>query len=178
VTPSTTETRFRKLLVTTCALTAVLIYLVWWQTYADVHLGDHYTQLPPGQPAMAQGSPIRLLALTRTELLAGSPGTDPQVAVTGATWVVADLEVTVRGDPTNFLCDVQLLGLTMRTWKETNPSVQRSTTFCNNDDIVPGRPYRFETVFLVPTSDAGQLAGVALTDRSVTGPTQVLTPPR
>ncbi len=175
MTPPTGD-RFRGLLLVTSALTAVVIYLAWWLTYSGIHLHERFEQLPPGQPGLQHGSSVRLLSLTRTNLLVDSDGGDPGKPDPGAVWVVAELEATVKGSPDDFFCVQTLVGTQQRVWESTTPTVDRKLSYCDHDDIKPGTPYRFEMVYQVPEDDADQLAGIALSDSSTPDRTPVLAP--
>lgn len=172
-------TRRRRLLPLVASLAAVGLYLVWWLSYAGVHLETRYRVLPAGATAAARGSTLRLLSLTRTDLLGDSSGGDAQPAVPGATWVVAELEA-VREPVAEFAsCEVVLVGSRRQAWKTEYPSADRAVPECSSSQLVAGRPYRFEAVFAVPSRDAGEVVGVAPTDPSVPAArVPVMVPPR
>ena len=45
------EIRLRRILFLTISASLVLIYVVWWVTYASTHQGERFIQLPPGRAA-------------------------------------------------------------------------------------------------------------------------------
>ena len=55
----------RRMLFAVGALAAVLIYLIWWVTYAGIHYTPRYAVRPPGVAGEVQGTSVRLLSLTR-----------------------------------------------------------------------------------------------------------------
>jgi hypothetical protein len=141
------------------ALAAVLIYLIWWVTYAGIHYTPRYAVRPPGVAGEVQGTSVRLLSLTRAEQL-----------------VVAEFEA-VRHDPgKTFYCDTELLGPQRRLWARAATGAGRAIPGCLPDDFAVDRLVRFEAVFLVPIRYADQLAGVALVDDSTAARTPVITP--
>lgn len=156
---------------------AVLIYLVAWSAYAEVHQGDRYVQLDPGAGATVQDGRTRLLSLTRTDRLLDAEGGQPQVAGAGTTFVVAELELTQQRPVEFVFCGGVLLGPGGRTWTPAGTEVQRRTPYCQSDDVVVGRPYRYEEVYLVPLVYADRLGGVALPDSTTAARTPVLRPP-
>lgn len=156
---------------------ATLIYLTGWSTWAHVHTAERHVLLPPGAAGSRGGAEFRLLSLVRSTELADSAGGPPQVADAGATFVVAEVEVVRRREDGPFLCAVDLLGTGGRVWSASLLQVQRAVSSCRDDEVATGRPYRFESVFLVPGRDADALVGVALTDHSGGRRSPVLRPP-
>jgi hypothetical protein len=171
--------RRRAWLQTAVVALLVSIYLVGWTVYATTHTGERYRQLPPGAAGTRADAEVRLLSLTLTERLLDSGGGDPQVAEAGSTFVVAELELTQRRPAELVSCTADLLGPDQRLWERDvlGVQVQRPTPTCDSGDVVVGRPYRFEAVYVIPARFADRLAGVALTDHSTAGRTQVLQPP-
>jgi hypothetical protein len=175
-----TVLRMRGILFTVAAFAAVLIYLIWWVTYAGIHYIPRYTLQPPGASGEVQDASVRLLSLTRSDKLADqladSDRSQPKIAGPGAVWIVAELEA-VRRDPTKqFFCQFDLIGPQRRLWPSTSVFVTRSTPGCELDMPV-GQPVRFELIFTVPARYADQLSGIALTDNSTAARTPVIRPP-
>lgn len=171
--------RRRAWLQTAVVALLVLLYLVGWTVYATTHTGERYRQLPPGAAGTRADADLRLLGLTRTERLLDSGGGDPQLAEAGSTFVVAELELTQRRPTELVTCTADLLGPDQRLWERDvlGVRVQRQTPTCDSADVVVGRPYRFEAVYVIPVRFADQLVGVALTDHLTSARTPVLRPP-
>ena len=166
-----------RILFAVAAFPAVLIYLIWWATYAGIHFNERYTIRPPGAAAEVQGASMRLLSLVRAGELGDAKGGSPALPEPGAVWVVAELE-TVRQDPgKEFYCELVLLGPQERKWTEAVDPVTRSAPHCETDNPV-GQPVRFESVFMVPARYTDQLIGIALNDASSAARTPVVTPPQ
>lgn len=161
---------------TAAVLALVLVYLTLWWGWASVHTAERYRQLPPGATGNRGDADYTVLGLQRTDRLRGGAGERPQQADAGTTFVVAAMSVTRRRSGPPLLCSVDLLGPGGRLWSPTLPQVQRAAPSCDTDDVVVGRPYRFESVFVVPAGDADQIRGVALTDRTSADRTPVLRP--
>jgi hypothetical protein len=166
----------RRILFAVAALAAVLIYLIWWVTYAGIHYIPRYTVRPPGAAGEVQGTSVRLLSLTRAEQLGDEIGANPGWPDPGAVWIVAEFEAVRHDASQDFLCDTQLMGPQRRLWTPATAEVTRATPSCSPDDLVVGRPLRFESIFMVPVRFADQLAGVALPDNSTAARTPVVTP--
>jgi hypothetical protein len=166
----------RRVLFAFAALAAVLIYLIWWVTYAGIHYIPRYTLRPPGVAGEVQGTSVRLLSLTRAEQLADGTGTKPGLPDPGAVWIVAEFEAVRHDAAQDFLCDTQLMGPQRRPWSPAATRVTRATPRCSPDDLVVGQPLRFESIFMVPVRYADQLAGVALPDNSTAARTPVIRP--
>src|SRR6188472_270214 len=89
----------RRMLFAVGALAAVLIYLIWWVTYAGIHYTPRYAVRPPGVAGEVQSTSVRLLSLTRAEQLVDtsedksgkSEFPDP-----GGVWIVAEFEGAAR----------------------------------------------------------------------------------
>lgn len=154
----------------------VMLYLLWWTTYAGIHFDERFAQRPPGAAGEVGGTSIRLLSLTRSDLLADQKyGGAPDHASPGTTWVVAELEAVQRPSAPEFYCTLELVGPDGRRWdKQSN--VGRTLPSCSHEEIRSGGPVRFETVFLVPERFADQLVGVALMDPAVPDRVPVITP--
>jgi hypothetical protein len=106
----------RRILFGVAAFAAVLIYLTWWVTYAGIHYAPPYRLLPPGVTGETQGTSVRVLSLTRSDLLANVGGGQPGLPDPAAVWIVAELEA-VRHDPAKeFLCGAELIGPERRQW--------------------------------------------------------------
>jgi hypothetical protein len=166
----------RRILFAVAAFAAVLIYLIWWVTYAGIHYIPRYSLRPPGASGEVQGTSVRLLSLIRSDQLAAVEGGKPGIPEPGAVWIVAELEA-VRHDPAKeFLCGTELIGPERRLWSTASVRVKRSMPSCPLDLSV-GPPVRFESIFIVPTRYADQLSGIALRDDSSAARTPVLRPP-
>jgi hypothetical protein len=157
----------------------VVLYLLWWTTYATTHATDgaRFTrQLPPGAPGQVAGTSIRLLSLTRSERLADQQfGGPPKLAAPRTTWVVARLEAVHQPGARDFPCTIELLGPEGRLWDQQYEA-SRSTN-CDMDKMKSGQPVQFEMVFLAPERFADQIVGVALLDPAVADRDPVITPP-
>jgi hypothetical protein len=168
----------RTTLFVTAVAAMVLVYLLWWTTYAEIHIEGRYTQRPAGATGKVGGTSIRLLSLTRSPLLADQKsGGPPDKASPGTTWVVADLEGLQRPGAPKLLCTFELIGPAGRAWENQGFLFDRSMPSCTLSEFPPGTPVRFEEVFLVPERFADQLVGVALVDHSVARRTPVVVPP-
>ena len=166
----------RRILFAVAAFAAVLIYVIWWVTYAGIHYIPRYTMRPPGAGGELQGTTVRVLSLTRSDRLADAEGEEPGVPAPGAVWVVAELEA-VRHDPAKeFLCGAQLIGPERRLWSTASVRTRRAIQDCPLD-LVVGQPVRFESIFMVPARYADQLVGIALSDDSSAARTPVIRPP-
>ena len=167
----------RRILFAVAAFAAVLIYLIWWVTYAGIHFNPRYSVRPPGASAEVSGTSVRLLSLIRADQLHNAAGGEPASPDTGVVWVVAEFE-SVRHDPVEkFSCGTRLVGPQRRVWiPEPVPSVKRVTEECRPNNPV-GQAVRFESIFKVPARYADQLIGIELFDNSTAARTPVLTPP-
>ena len=166
----------RAALGTTSVVCLVVLYLLWWTTYADIHFNERFAQRPPGAAGQVGGTSIRLLSITHSKLLADQTnGGVPEQASPGTTWVVAQLEAVHPPGAPDFYCTIELLGPDGRLW-DKQFKFARTTPACNSDDLKSGRPVRFETIFLVPERFRDQIAGVALMDPSVADRVPVITP--
>jgi hypothetical protein len=165
----------RRILFVVAAFAAVLIYGIWWVTYAGIHYIPRYTVKPPGATGEMQGTTVRLLSLTRSNQLADTEGGEPEFPDPRAVWVVAELEA-LRHDPAQeFYCGVQLVGPEWRLWSTTPVRTQRAIQSCP-PDLAVGQPVQFESIFMVPARYADQLAGIALSDGSTAARIPVITP--
>lgn len=165
----------RGVLFPVAAFAAVLIYLIWWATYAGIHFNDRYSIRPPGAAGEVQGSSVRLVSLVRTGELGDANGDAPALPEPGAVWVVAELKSVRHDSEKQFYCAVELRGPHRRLWPEAAYRVTRSTPRCDPDTPV-GHPVRFESVFMVPARYADRLLGIALDDPSSPARTLVITP--
>jgi hypothetical protein len=155
----------------------VLLYLLWWTTYAGIHFDQRYTQRPPGAAGQTGGTAVRVLSLSSTPLLADQKYVGPpEPAAPGAVWVIAVLEATQPPGAAEFYCTVELLGPDGRRW-EMQGKYTRKLPPCGSDVVKPGPPVQFETIFLVPERFVGQLAGVALLNPLAPDRVEVVTPP-
>ncbi len=175
--PRRDPARRRAWLVTAAVALLVLTYLVVWSTYASTHMVTRYRVLDAGAAGTRLDGEYRLLSLVRSDRLATDDGGEPQIADAGTTFVVAQVELVQRRPNELFLCTVNLLGPDRRVWESSYPDVSRPSAACSEDLAVPGRAFRYETVFVVPDIDADALVGVVLLDNSSGARTQVLRPP-
>jgi hypothetical protein len=156
----------------------VLLYVLWWTTYAGIHFEPRFTQQPPGASGRVQGTEVRLVSLTRTGVLTDqSYGGEPETAEPGTTWVVAVLEATQQPGAPKFYCTLELVDADLRRW-DTHGLPGRALPSCPpGEELTTGQPVRFETIFLVPERFAERIAGVAVMDQTTADRTVVLTPP-
>jgi hypothetical protein len=167
----------RTVLATTVVGCLVALYLLWWTSYAGIHFNPRFAQQTPGVPGKVGGTSIRVLSLTRSDLLGQQAyGSEPKQASPGATWVVAELEAVQQPGAPIFYCTLELMGPDRRHWDNASSS-GRTMPDCDTDELKSGRPLRFETIFLVPDRFADQIAGVALMDPTVADRVPVITPP-
>jgi hypothetical protein len=154
------------------ALAAVLIYLIWWVTYAGIHYTPRYAVRPPGVAGEVQGTSVRLLSLTRAEHGRHAGRQIRQVSFDpGGVWIVADPKL--RHDPGRLLLRHRVAGSQRRLWARAarvGRPFRLLTRRFRSDRLV-----RFE-VFLSTNGYADQLAGVALVDDSTAARTPVITP--
>ena len=170
----------RTVLVTTAVGCLVLLYLLWWTTYAGTHLEQRFTQPPPGEPATVSGTTVRVLSLATSPLLAqeayGGGPDEPEPAAPGTVWVVAELAAVQTAEAPDFGCTLELVDVEGRRWEPAGVS-KRTRPSCDRE-AVSEQPTRFEVVFSVPEVFADQLVGVAVLDSSVADRAPVLTPAR
>jgi hypothetical protein len=167
----------RTTLVTVAVGCLVLLYVLWWTTYAGIHFDQRYTQRPPGEPAQTGGTTIRVVSLTSTPLLADQKyAGPPEPAASGAVWVIAVLEATQPPGAAEFYCTVELLGPDGRRW-EKESKFTRTLPYCGSDVVQPGPPVQFEMIFSVPERYVGQIVGVALLNPLTPERVDVVTPP-
>ena len=79
-----------RILFPVAVFAAVVIYLIWWVTYAGIHYNPRYSIRPPGAAADVNGTSVRLVSLVRSDLLTDASGGPPEVPDPGAVWVVAE----------------------------------------------------------------------------------------
>ena len=166
----------QRILCVVGAFAAVLIYLIWWVTYAGIHFTPRYSVHPPGASAEVEGTSVRLVSLIRADQLRDAKGAEPALPEPGAVWVVAELEAVRHGPAQKFGCGMEALGPQQRVWTEDYVGVSRSTPDCELDPPI-GQPVRFESIFMVPARYADELIGVALPDRGTAARTAVIRPP-
>ena len=167
----------RTTLVTVAVGCLILLYVLWWTTYAGIHFDQRYSQRPPGEAGETGGTTVRLLSMTSSPMLADQKyAGPPEPAAPGTVWVVAVLEATRAPGSPEFYCTVELLGPDGRRW-EKEGKVTRTLPACGSDVVQPGPPVQFETIFLVPERFVGQIDGVALLDPLVPDRVDVVTPP-
>ncbi len=164
-------------LFVTMAFSLVLLYLIWWTAYTNVHYESRYTPQPPGAAAEVHGTSVRLLSLTQSDQLTEvGPDQPPKVPDPGAVWIVAELEAVRHGEASEFLCQTEVVGPQGVRWEPASVYVDRSVPSCDSTALGVGQPYRFEALYMVPRRYADQLAGIALPDRSTADRTAVLRP--
>lgn len=153
----------------------VLLYLLWWTTYARIHFEQRYAPEPRGAAGEVAGTSIRVLSLTAAPQLADQRyGGEPESAEPGTVWVVAELEAVQAPGATKFFCTLELLGPDGRRWP---PQTKTSRTLPScSADALSARPLRFETIFLVPERFRGELVGIVLLDPSGPERAPVVTP--
>lgn len=165
----------QRILFAVAALGAVLIYLIWWITYASIHFESRYSLRPPGDSVESQGSSVRLLSLVRSGELRNLNRPQAVLPDPGAVWIVGQLESVRHDSARKFSCDIELLGPEGRLWSPDIP-IGRSTPGCDLDGPL-GQVIRFEVIYMVPARYADQLMGIALEDKSTPARTPVLRPP-
>lgn len=167
--------RGRAWIMAAMAFACVLIYLSIWMTYAGTHTYSRYQQLPAGGSTSVDGISYKLIKLTRTEVIVDGDETKPSQA--GTIYVIAELEITTdKKDPA---CSPELVADGKRTWEATTEFFDRKLPqYCGDYDNppTPGKPWRFEQIFLIPAKFGDRLYGVAVPDLSSPAPTKVLTP--
>lgn len=169
------ELPLRTASATTAVGALVLLYLLWWTTYAQVHFEPRYAPRPPGAAGEVAGTSIRVLSMVAAPRLADQRyGGEPDSAVPGAVWVVAELEA-VHAPGVAGLCTLELLGPGGRRWTPQT-TTSRTLPSCSSAAL-SARPSSFETVFLVPERFADRLVGIVLLDPSDPGRAPVVTPP-
>jgi hypothetical protein len=166
----------RRILFAVAAFAAVLIYLLWWVTYAGIHFNPRFRQLPPGASGELAGTSVRVLSLTRADQLVDAEGGEPALPEPGAVWIVAELEAVRHRQSDVSLCGAELLGPQQRLWPLGMTPPNRSLPDCYAE-LVVGRPGRVELIFMVPGRYADQLSGISLMDESSAARIPVVTPP-
>jgi hypothetical protein len=73
----------RPILFALAAFAAVLIYLIWWVSYAGIHYIPRYNLRPPGASGEVQGTSVRLLSMIRSDQLAAVEGGQPGIPEPG-----------------------------------------------------------------------------------------------
>jgi hypothetical protein len=176
--PQPRPDRVRRWLQAALAALLVGLYLVWWMTYARLHLApEHYDQRPPGAMATKLGAEFTLTSLTQTTQLPDTFGESHSPSA-DAVWLVAQLRVTQRSVEPNFNCGLVLAAADGRSWqRDSGLGISRPTDSCLPDDAVVGRSYPIEVDFQVPVSDVGKVVGVAIPQFNA-GRDPLLTPPR
>ena len=167
--------RGRSWLMAGIAFGCVGIYLCIWMTYAGIHTYSRYQQLPPGAVSTVDGVSYKVLKLTRTDVIVN--GDETRASHAGATYVIAELEITTKKkDPA---CTIQLVADGKRTWEsEADFFDRRLPQYCGDYDhpVTPGKPWRLEQIYLMPSKFADRLYGVAVADASSPAPIKVMTP--
>lgn len=172
--------RRRAWLLTGCVVLMVITYLLGWTAYAanGLVIMGRLQQLAPGETAVQRGAEHRPLRLVRTQEVLPFEYGEPAVAGTGATWVIAEIEVTRREAVPEFYCVFTLVGPDRRRWEPSPPSLQRRLpSSCQEEEMPIGQPYRVEVIFSIPDRFLNQIYGVGLTDPTSRKPTLVLRPP-
>lgn len=157
------------------AMVLVGCYLSWWLTYARLHLApNEYEQLPAGQAATKLGAEFTLVSLEQTtQLIDQFDKVAPADA--NAVWIVGKLEVTPRSIEENFNCLIPLVGTNGRVWDPVSLGPSREAERCAPDDAQIGQTYPIEILYQVSDADAGQIAGIELSQFKA-GRDPVLTP--
>ncbi len=166
----------RTVLFLTAVCAMVLLYLLWWTTYATIHFDDRFDQRPSGASVeRSGGTTIRLVSLTRSAMLADQLyGGAPEQAGPGTTWIVAIFEAVQTGG-TKIPCTFEVVGPGGRAWQQQSLLTKRTISSCVSAEFGP-TPVRVEEIFLVPERFADQLVGVALLDHGVTERSPVVRP--
>lgn len=172
--------RGRNWLLLACAATLVLIYLVIWTTFSLSRTVDRFEQLPPGEAAVAGPTQFRVVSLQQSTEIAAEGTSEPAIAPAGSTYVVAEVEVLQTAADPDFICALTLVGKDHRQW-ETASGVylgdREPPSYCTSGDVVVGTPYRYLSIYEIPTAMADEIYGLAL--NSYGGkPFTVISPPR
>jgi hypothetical protein len=176
--PERLSDRARSWLVFGVVVCATLIFLSIWVTYAATHVYERFEQQPAGSSVTVAGNTYRLISLTRTDEVVDGGESKPSSA--HATWVIAELELTIPRKKDTIGCDLRLLADGKRQWDSQTFYSRKLPNYCGDSDhpITPGQPWRFEQIYEVPTKFADQIEGVAVTDHSSAAPMKVLRPLR
>ncbi|HEY9292002.1 MAG TPA: hypothetical protein VIP98_12035 [Microlunatus sp.] len=169
--------RTRSWIVAMIAFCGVLIFLSIWTTYASTHVNDRYEQLPPGATATVDESTFRVLNLKQTEVI--TDGEDSKPAAADSVWVVATMELTLSHKVDTPGCGLELVGAGKHTWEPRSDFYDRALPgYCGDTDrpITPGKPWRFEQIFEVPTKYVDQIYGVVAVYHGDAAPMKVLRP--
>ena len=169
--------RARSWIMAMIAFCAVLIFLIIWTTYGQTHVKDRFEQLAPGATATVDESTFRVIGMKQTEVIVDGHDNNPSAANT--VWVIATMELTLSHKVKNFGCDLELVGPDKRTWEPKSDFYDRKLPgYCGDYDhpITPGKPWRFEQIFEVPTKYADRIYGVAAVYLGVAAPMNVLRP--
>lgn len=172
--------RGRSWLLLACATILVLIYLVVWTTFSLSRTVTRFEQLTPGAAAFAGPTQFRVLSIEQSTELASDDPKRSESAPAGSTYVLAEVEVLQSAEDPNFICVLTLVGTHHRQW-ETASGVylgdRNPPSYCNSADVVVGKPYRYLSIYEVPTAMADEFYGLALNSYSGK-PSLVISPPR
>lgn len=172
--------RGRQWLMLACAGMLVVVYLVIWTTFSLSRTTDRFDQRPPGEAAVAGLTEFRVVSLQQSTEIAAAGTTDPAIAPAGSTYVVAVVEVLQTATDPDFICALTLVGKDHRQW-ETASGVylgdRESASYCSRDDVVVQTPYRYLSIYEIPTAMADELYGLALNSYSGE-PYTVISPPQ
>jgi hypothetical protein len=174
--PSRLSDRARSWLIFMIVSCAALIFLAIWVTYAATHVYDRFEAQPAGSSVTVDGNTYRLVKLTRTDVVVDGDETKPASA--HATWVIAELELTIPRQKDTIGCSLRLLAEGKRQWDAETFYDRRLPNYCGDSDhpITPGKPWRFEQIYEVPTRFADRIQGIAVTDHSSSAAMKVLLP--
>lgn len=175
--PEGLDDRVRRWLYLAIVVSLVGLYVVWWMTYAGLHLPpERFEQQPPGAVVMSQGAEFTLISLTQTTDLLDRQG-ELNPAPADAVWVVARLDVTPRIKNDLLSCTVVLVAEGQRSWERNGDYVSRPIDRCVPDDAVIGQTYPIEADFTVPITDVDRIVGVGVSQFNGSRD-PLLTPPR
>lgn len=156
------RTRGRSWLSAAVAALLVLAYLVWWLSYTGAHLPpETYDRRPSGAVAQSRAQDFQLTSITLVEAL-NDKYDQPKPAPANAVWAVVRMNVTARAAQPSPLCVVSLVGDREEVWDPEFILVSRDAASCLPDGFEVGRGYPTETIFEIPRSAAGHLAGVGV----------------
>ena len=168
----------RTVLFLTAVAALVLLYLLWWTTYAGIHFQARFAQQPAGAAAEVGGTSIRVVSLRQSRMLADQKysGIPEQASVRD------DLgDRRARGGAAAGCSGLLLHPGAGRSRHpalgeavQVQPNTARRATPRRSSQV---SSVRFEAIFLVPQQFADQLMGVALMDPSVADRVPVITPP-
>jgi hypothetical protein len=117
-----------------------------------------------------------LIKLTSTDVV--MDGAEQKPSQAGTSYVIAEMEITIQSKRKFVGCSVNLLADGKRTWDPESDFFSRKLPqYCGDDEhpITPGKPWRFEQIFQIPSTFTNRLYGLAVDDPASAAPVKVLT---